>query len=366
MKQIFENWNRFCHKVNFEDNQKLLQEQRRTVLNEVSEESAENIQRWMRNAGVYDYSFDDLFDNKMRLAMPLDTDDSRYLKTVMIAIRKEGYHVSGTGDTFTERNFNRRRVKQKLRRLGTGEEYEIEITVADIEFEKTYDFEIPAGPRKGETIEKTDKRNMSKLMQKLIKEKKLDPDLLAWWQRRQTYYTKDSNYEEIEALMTGDTKEYMVIVSRHPIDVLRMSDIGNITSCHSEGDSHFKCAVAEAKGHGPIAYLVEKKDYEDLLAGMYSEYDTADDPEAAFDVSEKFAKEKAEEFIRKYAIRHAKFYSSLVKLLPDREKFQLNVDRIKNHDRVKRHTKRFTMLSPLLKKVKNGHYLQATNMSARI
>ena len=290
----------------------------------------------MRNAGVYDYSFDDLFDNKMRLAMPLDTDDSRYLKTVMIAIRKEGYHVSGTGDTFTERNFNRRRVKQKLRRLGTGEEYEIEITVADIEFEKTYDFEIPAGPRKGETIEKTDKRNMSKLMQKLIKEKKLDPDLLDWWQRRQTYYTKDSNYEEIEALMTGDVKEYMVIVSRHPIDVLRMSDIGNIHSCHSEGDSHFKCAVAEAKGHGPIAYLVEKKDYEDLLAGMYSEYDTADDPEAAFDVSEKFAKEKAEEFIRKYAIRHAKFYSSLVKLLPDREKFQLNVDRIKNHDRVKR------------------------------
>ena len=82
MKQIFENWNRFCHKINFEDNQKLLQEQHRTILNEISEESAAKIQRWMASAGVYDYSFDDLFENKMRLAIPLDTEDSRNLKRI--------------------------------------------------------------------------------------------------------------------------------------------------------------------------------------------------------------------------------------------------------------------------------------------
>jgi hypothetical protein len=46
-----------------------------------------------------------------------------------------------------------------------------------------------------------------------------------------------------------------------------MSDIGNINSCHSEGNGYFQCAVAEAKGHGPIAYLVATKDLDHLLSG---------------------------------------------------------------------------------------------------
>ena len=325
MKQIFENWKRFCHKERSADRRKLLREQYIKILNEVSAPQAAGIQKWMAPAGPHDYSFDDLFDGKMRLAIPLDTDDARKLKTLMTVIRNEGYTIPDRAA-----GFNRRRVKQKLRRLGTGEEYEVEITVADIEFEKKYSFEIPAGPRKGETIEKTDKRNMAKLMQKLIKEKKLDPDLLGWWQKRQTFYTKDRNYEEIEALMTGDTKEYMVIISRHPIDVLRMSDIGAIESCHSPHNSYFKCAEAEAKGHGPIAFLVPEKDYKDLLAGMYSEYDPADDPEAAFDVSEKFAKQKAEEFIRNRVIKNAKLYSLLIKQLNNREMFEFGVDALKD------------------------------------
>ena len=199
MKQIFENWNRFCHKEKSADKRKLLRERYIKVLNEVSDEQSSAIRKWMAQAGPYDYSFDDLFGGKMRLAFPLDTDDARNLKTVITAIRKDGYGIPGAHiPTSWDATFNRRRVKQKKRRLGTGEEYEIEITVADIEFEKIYDFTIPAGPRKGETIQKTDKRGIAKLMQKLIKERKLDPDLLDWWQKRQTYYTKDNNYVEIE------------------------------------------------------------------------------------------------------------------------------------------------------------------------
>ena len=233
MKQIFENWNRFCRKERSADNRKLLKEQYIKVLNEVSYEQSKAIRQFIAQAGPYDYSFDDLFDGKMRLAFPLDTDDAKNLKTVITAIRKDGYTIPGATVVRPEEAvFNRRRVKQKRRRLGTGEEYEIEITVADIEFEKIYDFTIPAGPRKGESIQKTDKRGIAKLMQKLIKERKLDPNLLDWWQRRQTYYTKDNNYVEIENLMRGDLTNYMVILTRHPIDVLRMSDIGAIESCH--------------------------------------------------------------------------------------------------------------------------------------
>jgi len=57
---------------------------------------------------------------------------------------------------------------------------------------------------------------------------------------------------------------YAIIVSRHPIDVVRMSDHNGIKSCHSPGNNYFKCAVSESKGQGPIAYLVKKSDLENI------------------------------------------------------------------------------------------------------
>lgn len=50
--------------------------------------------------------------------------------------------------------------------------------------------------------------------------------------------------------------EYVVLISRAPVDVVRMSDHNNISSCHSRGHSHFHCAVMEAISGGAIAYLV--------------------------------------------------------------------------------------------------------------
>ena len=63
-----------------------------------------------------------------------------------------------------------------------------------------------------------------------------------------------------------DNDKYSIIITRHPIDVLRMSDFDNITSCHSPASrtsayqSYYKCAVAEAQGHGAVAYVVETED----------------------------------------------------------------------------------------------------------
>lgn len=70
---------------------------------------------------------------------------------------------------------------------------------------------------------------------------------------------KDGSAEDKE-IWRKQIAGYSIVVSRHPVDVLRMSDFDNIQSCHSQGGSYFKCAVAEAKGHGPIAYLVKTND----------------------------------------------------------------------------------------------------------
>lgn len=51
-----------------------------------------------------------------------------------------------------------------------------------------------------------------------------------------------------------------LLFSRHPIDVLRMSDVGGISSCHSVGGSHFRSALDECRNQGAIVYELTKED----------------------------------------------------------------------------------------------------------
>jgi len=59
-----------------------------------------------------------------------------------------------------------------------------------------------------------------------------------------------------------------MLISRDPIDVLRMSDHPHgraaIESCHSEGGSYFHCAIQEAEEGGAVAYLVSADDAEKI------------------------------------------------------------------------------------------------------
>ena len=71
----------------------------------------------------------------------------------------------------------------------------------------------------------------------------------------------------------GDTfqeSEYSIVISRAPLDVLRMSDFDAMGSCHSEpgsgyGDgSYWQCAVTEAIRGGLISYVVHNDDLKNL------------------------------------------------------------------------------------------------------
>ena len=318
MEKFYNAWRNFRAKEQLKESHKnklkKLQKDRE-VLNEVSREAANKIYDWMRDASVMDYSFDRLFDGKMRMAMPFDSEDALNLKKAVRTLKKDGWMAGEAPDSPEHRAvpqpalghgvFPTRKVKQKRQRLADqgGGFYEEEIEVADLGLAKSYEKEIPAGPRKGEVIQRTDKLGMGKAIAKLVKEKKLDKELLDWWHQRQTYYTKDNNWKEIEQLFRGDEADYTVIISRHPIDVLRMSDIGNISSCHSEGASHWHCAKAEAKGHGPIAYLVPTSDYEKLVAGLYDEGLAADQTPAVMKNIDKVARREAQDYIERYFLK---------------------------------------------------------------
>jgi len=82
--------------------------------------------------------------------------------------------------------------------------------------------------------------------------------MAKYWQTNAGYIKKEIN--------KLDNDKYSIIITRHPIDVLRMSDFDKITSCHSPPsrsggtNEYYKCAVAEASGHGALAYVVETED----------------------------------------------------------------------------------------------------------
>jgi len=72
----------------------------------------------------------------------------------------------------------------------------------------------------------------------------------------------------------AEESTYSVLFSRHPVDVLRMSDFKDINSCHAPksrptgryagGGSYYNCAIAEARDGGAIAFLVRTADIKDV------------------------------------------------------------------------------------------------------
>ena len=97
------------------------------------------------------------------------------------------------------------------------------------------------------TKERTDEHDMT-----------IFPQWAIWWRDNAGYVKK--NYKDLFQ------DKYAMIASRHPIDILRMSDFDEIYSCHSppshphHDSSHYRCAVAEAHGHGAVVYVVNKED----------------------------------------------------------------------------------------------------------
>ena len=111
------------------------------------------------------------------------------------------------------------------------------------------------------TKERTDEHDMT-----------IFPQWAIWWRDNAGYIKK--NYKDLFQ------DKYAMIASRHPIDILRMSDFDEIYSCHSppshphHDHSHYRCAVAEAHGHGAVVYVVNKEDL--LHATNTSNLDSAE------------------------------------------------------------------------------------------
>lgn len=116
------------------------------------------------------------------------------------------------------------------------------------------------------------------------------PKMIDWWQKNQSKINQDPevaqlaieqyhsihDYDWIRFDTVDDNEgageissKYSIILSRVPVDVLRMSDHDGIESCHSQPSNYgtggyFYCAIAEAQNEGAIAYLVNTEDLEEI------------------------------------------------------------------------------------------------------
>ena len=96
----------------------------------------------------------------------------------------------------------------------------------------------------------------TKLGKVVAREFKDNREIVDSWNKSARIYQDDPNIFRVAKA----AENYSMIISRHPIDVYRMSDHAGITSCHSLDSSHSQCATQEAEDFGMIAYVVETKD----------------------------------------------------------------------------------------------------------
>ena len=245
-------------------------EEEENKLDELSSDARERVRKYMRQGTpgrhTPKYSFAHLFKDvpgrwgdtgPMRLALPMDTSIKAKGTQLFKRIIDQGWKPHFTFKTVTQK-------RQRLADEGGGvEEVEIELPVLNMKKEKQY--VIPKGPRAGEKILKAETTSLGKLVAKLGSEEDK-----KWWQENQNSLREMDNVQDyflrpwFDDFAQVEEEPPVIVISRHPIDVARMSDFGLTRSCHSEGSSHFGCAIAESKGHGMVAYLVKREDYETI------------------------------------------------------------------------------------------------------
>ena len=259
------------------------------LLNEISYEYAEHVEDFLENEGGYSHlPFGDLFKGEARVVIPFGTamNPSSTIARIISWLEEQGYDVdfktglaskefeSFTGNPNDPNTKKVMRVKQqkigKVLQRAFDMSTKIENTRSNVYEARRAFYE--KNPDRRSTVMRDELLNQDPGFMKATKEfekaeenYKKNFEYAAYpgtMQKWIEYWNKNSRYfrENPEEAFI----DYSIVITRHPVDVLRMSDHRTIESCHSEGNSHFHCAVKEAKSAGAIAYIVETQDLDNV------------------------------------------------------------------------------------------------------
>ena len=279
MQKLLENWNKFKSGVVRED-----------LLNEISYEYAEHVEEWFADHGdELNLPFNDIFDGKSRVTIPLGAamQPGSDMANILTWLEQMGYKTDfktglasksfksytgkpGDPDTKEIMRLKQQKIGKVLQR---ARDIVNKITVARVNqqnrrkefYDKNPDVEVVrygAGPHSEDADYKRYTEQISKLQTEYSKHFRGDIYIYGKIDKWVDYWNKNSRYyrENPEEMLV----DYSVVITRHPVDILRMSDHAAIQSCHSEGSDEFHCAVKEAKSAGAIAYIVETADLDQI------------------------------------------------------------------------------------------------------
>ena len=284
------NWRGFLAEGSFKE---------KKLLREITEDELEHIDQALNEMGPEDLAFNDLFDGKNRVLIPFPTKDATSkLGKFVHFFEKAGWQVdwdkgvisgtkefedtspSGMADSLFG-DLDRPRTKKMKMKIGKFFSRMKNMIDKYYSLRKEVEgFGYGSGNFTGDILRDTLGEERAKQYYKLFDqmmgfvdndrdlfnrflrdEGKYAEELARYWQSKADYIKKN--------LSSLDENKYSILITRHPVDVLRMSDFDDITSCHSppsrpqsEG-SYYKCAVSEAHGHGALAYVVNNSDLEE-------------------------------------------------------------------------------------------------------
>jgi len=234
-------------------------------------------------------AFPEIFGDKLRIVGEYSTSElnimSKYLKELANLAdasledkESKGFIKRpqvGGGAYFTYDLAKVTQTRRRLREQGGGEyEVSVEYYQPFLQYEYT---QTANGAFKRETYSLLKAFNKFKMK-----------EAAEYWDKIQSTATKDKNF--ITTLTTdwslpekkgkSSDQDKIIVYSRAPIDVLRMSDHPDISSCHSQGGGYFKCAIQEAVRGGAIAYSVKKDDLQKIIdEGRLQDIEIFADPE---------------------------------------------------------------------------------------
>jgi len=273
MQKLFENWREF----------------RKDVLTEMASwERAEYIEDATDHLGPEDVPFNDIFKGKWRTVVPLGKSITKGTKIEKIItwLEQQGYEVDfktglaskgfqsytgkpGAPGTEIVTRVKHQKIGKVLQRAANMNK-----KIRDIS-EKRGTFANEWYKERGSRIMDPDAKKEYDVMQSAENKAREDyekhfrhqaygnylEEWVEFWNKESRFYR-----ENPDKVMT----DYSIIITRRPMDILRMSDWDIIESCHSlagdrrEGGEFEYCALKSAKEGEILAFIVETQDLQEI------------------------------------------------------------------------------------------------------
>ena len=210
-----------------------------TAVNEVVDRHIDDIEEKLSELEPEQLPHNDLYGGKYRVVVPFDDKDISRLKSLI----QNHYNVENLpGLMDFEVDWIKGQILTKFRNPNAGKTF--------IDKKTRQPSQVPEYGQK--------KVNIAKFL------KNEAPDMLDWWAG---FMDTSAIRPEEREVIAKEAGEYSIMFSRHPIDIMRMSDHSGWTSCHDPnygGGGYFHCAKQESVDGGGVAYLVKTADLKDV------------------------------------------------------------------------------------------------------